>query len=46
MIVPMLRVGMQPVTLCVTSLDAQRPERRYHAERGNDPFKDVALLED
>ncbi len=46
MIVPMLRVGMQPVTLCVTALDAQRPERRYHAERGTDPFKDVALLED
>ncbi len=46
LIVPMLRVGMQPVTLCVTALDAQRPERRYHAERGNDPFKDVALLED
>ncbi len=25
MIVPLLRVGMQPVTLCVTALDAQRP---------------------
>ncbi len=43
-IVPMLRVGMQFVTLCVTSLrrteysrsDAERPERRLHAERGND----------
>ena len=25
MIVPLLRVGMQPVTLCVKALDAQRP---------------------
>ncbi|WP_122410925.1 hypothetical protein [Pseudomonas viridiflava] len=46
MIVPLLRVGMQPVTLCVTALDAERPDRRYHAERGNDPFKHVALFED
>ena len=44
MIVPNLRVGMHPVTLCVTSpgltarrlQDAERPELRYHAERGND----------
>ncbi len=43
-IVPMLRVGMQFVTLCVTDLsraavsrsDAERPELRYHAERGSD----------
>ena len=43
-IVPTLRVGMHPVTLCVTSRglkarcvpDAERPELRYHAERGND----------
>ncbi|PTC21388.1 hypothetical protein C0J26_01980 [Pseudomonas baetica] len=29
---------MHPVTLCVTSIeaDAERPWRRYHAERGND----------
>ena len=37
MIVPTLRVGMQPVTLCVTSkADAERPVRHSHAERGND----------
>ena len=44
MIVPTLRVGMHPVTLCVTSRglnagrlqDAERPELRYHAEPGND----------
>ncbi len=43
-IVPTLRVGMPFVTLRVTSLrctahsgsDAERPEMRYHAERGND----------
>ncbi|KPW29387.1 hypothetical protein ALO87_102031 [Pseudomonas syringae pv. apii] len=43
-IVPMLRVGMQFVTLCVTSLcraacsrqDAERPERHPTLERGND----------
>ncbi|POA37533.1 hypothetical protein C1891_12600 [Pseudomonas sp. GW456-12-1-14-TSB6] len=35
MIVPTLCVGMHPVTLCVTA-DAERPGRRYHAERGND----------
>ncbi|RJX46775.1 hypothetical protein C6380_29280, partial [Pseudomonas syringae pv. actinidiae] len=41
-IVPMLRVGMQFVTLCVTNLrctahsgsDAERPEMRSHAEVG------------
>ena len=45
MIVPTLRVGMHPVTLCVTiaqglrhvrRLDAERPGRHSHAERGND----------
>ena len=25
MIVPLLRVGMQPLMLCVTALDAERP---------------------
>ncbi|SOS19387.1 hypothetical protein CFBP6109_03686 [Pseudomonas syringae pv. cerasicola] len=43
-IVPMLRVGMQFVTLRVTNLrrsahsrlDAERPEMHSHAERGND----------
>jgi hypothetical protein len=35
MIVPTLRVGMPRVTLRVT-LDAERPDCRYHAERGND----------
>ncbi|TMU73649.1 hypothetical protein FGA82_22910 [Pseudomonas fluorescens] len=34
-IVPTLRVGMHPVTLCVT-VDAERPWRHSHAERGND----------
>ncbi|TKJ83942.1 hypothetical protein PkoCFBP13504_13725 [Pseudomonas koreensis] len=32
----MLRVGMTPVTLCVTA-DAERPGLHSHAERGNDP---------
>ncbi len=38
MIIPTLRVGMHPVTLCVTpsKRDAERPKRRSHAERGND----------
>ena len=44
MIVSTLCVGMHRVTLCVTSRglnarrlqDAERPELRYHAERGND----------
>ena len=44
MIVPTLRVGMHPVTLCVTLRglnarclqDAERPELRHHAERGNE----------
>ncbi|MRU50524.1 hypothetical protein FIV37_09455 [Pseudomonas gessardii] len=37
-IVPTLCVGMQPVTLRVTSRirDAERPRRHSHAERGND----------
>jgi len=34
-IVPMLRVGVHTVTLCVT-VDAKRPWRHSHAERGND----------
>jgi hypothetical protein len=38
MIVPTLRVGMHPTTLRVTLRyqDAERPGRRYHAERGSD----------
>jgi len=44
LIVPPLRVGMHPVTLRVILQglnarrvrDAERPGRRYHAERGND----------
>ena len=35
MIVPTLCVGMHFVTLRVT-VAAERPDRRYHAERGND----------
>ena len=36
MIVPTLRVGMHLVTLGVTSrVDAERPGRYSHAERGN-----------
>jgi ureidoglycolate lyase len=35
MIIPMLCVGMNPVTLCVT-VDAERPWLHSHAERGND----------
>ncbi|PNY72778.1 hypothetical protein FJ692_17920 [Pseudomonas fluorescens] len=31
LIVPTLRVGMQPVTLCVTRTDAERPAKRSHA---------------
>ncbi|PRB49889.1 hypothetical protein CQ009_02925 [Pseudomonas sp. MYb2] len=41
MIVPTLRVGMPPVTLCVTRWDAERPELHYHAERGNDHLRCV-----
>ncbi|AWA38812.1 hypothetical protein DBV33_09465 [Pseudomonas fluorescens] len=41
LIVPMLRVGMHPVTLSVT-VDAERPWRRYHAERGNDHEREVS----
>ncbi len=38
LIVPTLCVGMQPGTLRVpTEADAERPLRRSHAERGNDP---------
>ncbi len=36
MIVPTLRVGMQPGTLCVPRADALRPVRHSHAEHGND----------
>jgi hypothetical protein len=36
LIVPMLCVGMQPGTLCVPRVDAERPVRHSHAERGND----------
>ncbi|CAH0210916.1 hypothetical protein SRABI89_01986 [Pseudomonas koreensis] len=37
LIVPTLRVGMQPGTLCVPqSWNAERPLRHSHAERGND----------
>jgi hypothetical protein len=33
----MLRVGMLPVTLSVTAaVDAERPLKHSHAERGND----------
>ncbi|RMV72977.1 hypothetical protein ALP05_01578, partial [Pseudomonas caricapapayae] len=51
-IVPMLRVGMQFVTLCVTNLrrtahsgsDAERPERHSHAEHGNDKDLETAIV--
>ncbi|EPM89163.1 hypothetical protein A3SM_03885, partial [Pseudomonas syringae pv. actinidiae ICMP 18886] len=51
-IVPMLRVGMQFVTLCVTSLrrtahsrsDAERPERHSHAEHGNDENLEITIV--
>ena len=33
---------MHPVTLCVTK-DAERPERRSHAERGNDHISGCRL---
>ncbi|KAE9642559.1 hypothetical protein EJA70_18130 [Pseudomonas sp. PB103] len=36
LIVPTLRVGMPPWTLCVRCWDAERPEMHSHAERGND----------
>jgi hypothetical protein len=36
LIVPTLRVGMQPRTLCVPKRDAERHKRHSHAERGND----------
>ncbi|KAE9638682.1 hypothetical protein EJA71_27185 [Pseudomonas sp. PB106] len=40
MIVPMLRVGMYPVTLCVTKRRTQRrPRLHSHAERGNDQYE-------
>jgi len=39
LIVPTLCVGMQPVTLRVTSRkrNAERPWKHSHAEHGNDP---------
>ena len=40
MIVPTLRVGMHPVTLRVT-VAAEQPDRRSHAERGNDQVDDI-----
>ncbi|QAY84111.1 hypothetical protein CUN61_08980 [Pseudomonas arsenicoxydans] len=36
LIVPTLRVGMPPRTLCVRFWDAERPLLHSHAERGND----------
>ena len=36
MIVPTLRVAMHPPTLRVKAMDAERPGRHPHAERGND----------
>ena len=36
LIVPTLRVVTQGLTLCV-SVDAERPDRHSHAQRGNDP---------
>ncbi len=36
LIVPSLRVGMPPGTLCVHRRDAERRRMHYHAERGND----------
>ncbi|MGF6205208.1 hypothetical protein ABH906_001214 [Pseudomonas frederiksbergensis] len=43
MIVPTLRVGMNPVTLCVTE-DAERPWLHSHAERGNERSIGVGYL--
>ena len=36
LIVPTLRVAMHPPTLRVKAMDAERPGRHPHAERGND----------
>lgn len=36
LIVPTLRVGTRPVTLCVTEADAERPGAHSHAERGSE----------
>ncbi|RAG99173.1 rplA family protein [Pseudomonas sp. Leaf98] len=36
MIVPTLRVGTPPWTLCVRLCDAERHGMHSHAERGND----------
>ena len=38
MIVPTLCVGMQPGTLRAPKVDAERPLRHSHAERGNDHY--------
>ena len=35
-LVPTLRVGTHAGTLCVPTLDAERPDLRSHAERGNE----------
>jgi hypothetical protein len=44
MIVPTLRVGMQPGTLRVPAeADAERPLRHSHAERGNDQGQRVKV---
>jgi hypothetical protein len=36
LIVPTLRVVMHPVALSVAAMDAERPGRHPHAERGDD----------
>jgi hypothetical protein len=41
MIVPTLRVVMHPTTLCVAAMDAERPGRHPHAERGDDHSRDA-----
>ncbi len=38
MIVPLLRVGMQPLMLCVTALDAERP-----GAIGINPFDNLSI---
>lgn len=35
LIVPTLRMGTQPVTLCITEADAECPVRSYNAEHGS-----------
>ncbi|BBN60879.1 hypothetical protein KUIN1_00690 [Pseudomonas sp. KUIN-1] len=49
---PMLRVGMQVVTLCVTypwryarsGQDAERQEAHSHAEHGNDENLEISIV--